>query len=235
MVVTEIVGMNNMSEWLTEETEEHDCIDDNVIPEVGVEIFGEMYTALIDTGSQVTGISSRIWNKIVKQNSVKNIPKLPVTNMSIIGAYNKKPQKINMQVKLPVIIKNTKIETQFLIIPGLNVDIIFGCDMLNKYLIEINFEDKNIKMKRNDLYPEHIVVEFINKNNSLKINTIIPSCELNDTPTITQELRNIDILENEEISKIDNKLKRCRLSENSRRKLKKTLIEHIDILTDRSI
>lgn len=57
---------------------------------------------------------------------------------------------------------------------------------------------------------------------------IISICEPNETPIIIYEFRNIDMQEAEEIIRINNILKGCRLHENSKLKLKPILIEHQD-------
>lgn len=113
---------------------------------------------------------------VCKKQETRNIPRLPVNHLTVIGAYNKKPQQVKLQIKLPISIEKILTNIHFLIIPGLNLDIVIGCDVLKKSLAEINFKNEFVKLivnsTENNNINKVIGADFKQNCNSLKLNII---------------------------------------------------------------
>lgn len=100
--------------------------------------------ALLDTGSQVTCIDDKTCKYLEKFVSVE---KLPLSNVSLISAFGKKPSKVQKQVLISIKVDNHEIPTIFLVVPKLNHPIILGSDWLSDNSITINYMDNNVYLE----------------------------------------------------------------------------------------
>lgn len=93
-------------------------------PEVYICIESIEVKALVDTGSQVTGISQDWYLRNKKE--LICCEKLPVVNYKIIGATGGTPVKVNEQIFAEVTIDRLKDRNCFFVIPRLKHDIVLG-------------------------------------------------------------------------------------------------------------
>nr|CAI5825489.1 unnamed protein product [Callosobruchus analis] len=108
-------------------------IEENLEPEkfetpaILLEVGGEPLPALLDSGSEVTAISEKLYNKLV---DTLKFPVLPVTKVSISVATGNIKQRIKKQVLLPIWLSDIgkQIDIRCLVVPGLNCDVLLGCD-----------------------------------------------------------------------------------------------------------
>lgn len=240
---------NIHTELLEEEENNIENIHKTALPQIEIIVFERKYLALIDTGSQITAISEKLWKNIEKQNNTKEIPRLPVTHLTIIGACGKKPQQIKTQIKLPIKIENVKINIHFFIVPKLNLDIVIGCDVLKSKLAEVDFNTGSIKLKINteqdyDSIDEDnsdegyeiqktIITKFKETYGSLKLNIIKNQTIEKEDCLETGFLDKIEIDNDMKISEINESIKNCILNESNKENLKTILKKHTNILSDR--
>lgn len=130
----------NQENWLVESDYEDEDINKNatLVPVIASKIGSEHVEILIDSGSEVSAISERLFEKI-KLNLC--VPVLPVTNVSISVAVGGKVQRVKYQTLLPIIINNEfTFDCICLVIPHLNRDMLLGCDFLSKHKVHLDFE-----------------------------------------------------------------------------------------------
>jgi Retroviral aspartyl protease len=82
--------------------------------------------ALLDTGSEVSCISARLFGQIRGANG--QIDEFPVTNTVLRGAFGNKSQKISSQVFWPINLESVEVELTFIVVQGLVNDTILGMD-----------------------------------------------------------------------------------------------------------
>jgi len=70
---------------------------------------------LIDSGAEISAISTEYEEAILKSD--KSTPTLPLTGMTIHNATGDKSVKVNRQLLIPLSIKNTIIQTPFIVVP----------------------------------------------------------------------------------------------------------------------
>jgi predicted aspartyl protease len=144
-VSNNIHKMNDREFLLTEEQEEGRSQYDEC-PEIICNICDLPVRALIDTGSEVTCVSSKF---IENNKQLHNCPRLPVKNCNVQGATGAKMQKITEQIYLPININGTQTQIVALIVPKLIHECIIGVDTLMDCKTEINFKENIIKMEIN--------------------------------------------------------------------------------------
>lgn len=131
------VFSRDMSEILEEEIPKIKKIE--TLPTLALQIEGVESRGLIDSGSQITGVSEKFLEKILSQGKI--VPKLPTKCTSVMGVVGKKAIIIKEQVFLACKMGNCCFEYCFLVIPGLAREVIFGCDFLRDFKMVINLTD----------------------------------------------------------------------------------------------
>jgi hypothetical protein len=94
-------------------------------PRVKVKILENDILALIDSGAELSCISSDLFDKI---NINNKIPILPVVGVSIIVANGKKTKPIKRQCFLNITFEDEQPEKCFLIVDNLVLPILLGSD-----------------------------------------------------------------------------------------------------------
>lgn len=110
--------------------------------------------ALIDSGSQYNCISEECHTKIEKMGV--NAPAFPTKNFEISTALKRKSCRIKKQVLLSCKIKNICFDVQFIIVPGLNRDLILGLAWFHEFKVLL-------KMSEN-------ILEFTKEGETVKVN-----------------------------------------------------------------
>jgi len=108
-------------------------------------IEGEEIEVLVDTGATISVLTKEVVDTIIKKNP--KIPQLPVTGVKISNAVGKQICKTSKQVFCQCQLGEATIVTNFIQVEGLNERGIIGSDILNKYNIQIDFENYTIRMK----------------------------------------------------------------------------------------
>jgi len=132
----------------------------NGCPYIYVNIQEQKYEMLIDSGAEISAISTEYEESILKSD--KSTPTLPLTGMTIHNATGDKSIKVNRQLLIPLSTKNTIIHTPFIVVPSLNEGGIIGNDFLEAYNAKIDFGEKFVIIT---VEHKEIKIPFINKNN----------------------------------------------------------------------
>ena len=127
---------NIHNELLEEEIDENGS--NFSMAEFEAEVFNSKYTFLVDSGSEITAMDDRIFEKI-KNQTTETIPQLPVLGISVIGVTGVRSKRVTRQIMLQLTINKHKINVPFLVIPGLNMGAIMGNNFLNNFKAELNY------------------------------------------------------------------------------------------------
>lgn len=114
------------------------------IIEIDIEIEKQKCTCIIDTGSEITVMDEEIYKRLMLEEGSK-ILELPVTNLTIIGVTGVRSKKITKQVYIDVTMGKEIIPIHFLIVKGLNIEVILGCDFFRLSKAKIDFGSEVIK------------------------------------------------------------------------------------------
>ena len=121
----------DISKELLEEDDAEVIEPETGLTEVIVNIEGKEFKTLIDTGSEVSVISENGLEKLKEIN--KNIPSLPVAGVTIIGITGVRSKRVTKQVQLNMLINGVEFENTFLVVRGLNLEVILGNDFLKRH------------------------------------------------------------------------------------------------------
>ncbi|XP_029348150.1 AP2/ERF domain-containing protein PFD0985w-like [Acyrthosiphon pisum] len=108
-------------------------------------IEGEEVEVLVDTGATISVLTKEVVDTIIKKNP--RIPQLPVTGVKISNAVGKQICKTSKQVFCQFQVGEATIVSNFIQVEGLNERGIIGSDILNKYNMQIDFDNHTIRMK----------------------------------------------------------------------------------------
>lgn len=115
------------------------------IPEVMMGIGDQQVSALIDSGSEISGISEQFFNSLNRQG-LKPLPSLPVPQLTIIGATKGKSKRVNRQVYLTLKLQGQDFHAACLVIPQLTRDIILGVDFMQNHNVVVNFATGSLQI-----------------------------------------------------------------------------------------
>ena len=107
-------------------------------PRLVISINTTLFSALIDSGSQITCVSEEFYNHIKTQIKVIEFP---VSNVHVQVAIGKKTATVKKQILVDLVVGDKTIPTCFLAIPHLTSSIIIGNDWLTLNKSIINYED----------------------------------------------------------------------------------------------
>lgn len=127
-----------------EENEEvgRNKIPDNKCPEINIKLNNVAVTALIDSGSQLNGISETWFAN--NEAKLGKIDVLNLSNTNVKGALGNKSKLIKKQVLLTVSVQNYQFDLIFFIIPSLTKDCILGINMLKEGACIIDFKQQSM-------------------------------------------------------------------------------------------
>jgi hypothetical protein len=113
-----------LEDWYEEFVKEDDVCDINrcivKCPEVRVRLNQVEVIALVDTGSQVNGISQEWFDR--NRDKMGRVEMLNLANTTVKGALGNRSKLIRKQVLLSLCINNIQMDVVFLIIPALSRD-----------------------------------------------------------------------------------------------------------------
>nr|CAH7765636.1 unnamed protein product [Callosobruchus chinensis] len=190
-------------------------------PAILLEVGGEPLPALLDSGSEVTAISEKLYNKLV---GTLKFPVLPVTKVSISVATGNVKQRIKKQVLLPIVLSDIgkQIDIRCLVVSGLNCDILLGCDFLQKHNVVVDFKRSaaSITIKED----KHLI-NFVSCN---EVDTHINICKtvaLVIKPKVDEKHRYLD-------SDFSTKAEEAQADTEVKDQLRNLLEEHNDIFSE---
>nr|CAI5861741.1 unnamed protein product [Callosobruchus analis] len=114
-----------------------------VLPTVEATFGGVRVCCLVDSGSQVTGVSENFLKQLVRMD--ESIPRMPCKCVVLSGAIGNKSTVGREQVYLTFELGGREFEYCFLVIPGLVRNIILGCDWLRDNSLIINFSENALQ------------------------------------------------------------------------------------------
>jgi hypothetical protein len=117
-------------------------------PEIKLKLNNVEVTALVDTGSQINGISEQWFNN--NQSNLGRFEILNLSNTTVKGAMGNKSKLIRKQVLLEVNIGNYTTDVVFLVIPALSRDCIIGMSLMNEAGCIIDLPRQQIQFTRHN-------------------------------------------------------------------------------------
>ena len=98
----------------------------------------------VDTGSEVSIISEHILDELRENN--KNIPSLSVAGVSIVGITGVRSKRVTKQEQLNMMINGGTYENSFLVVCGLNLEVILGNDFLIRHSVVVDFKKQVLEL-----------------------------------------------------------------------------------------
>ena len=129
-------------------------------PVLEIKIEGEKISALIDTGSEVSAISEKIY--LTHEPTLINCPTLPLTGVTVTGAINSKATKVNKQIFAKIDLDQISEYATLLIIPHLTADCILGVDFLGKLKAKIDMDTYTLQWSGSGEKTESHKMKFTN-------------------------------------------------------------------------
>ena len=96
--------------------------------------------------SEISVISENVMVELQEVN--KHIPSLPVAGVTVVGVTGVRSKRVTKQVQLNIYISETEFENTFLVVKGLNLDVILGNDFLERNGAVIDFNKRMVEFKR---------------------------------------------------------------------------------------
>lgn len=107
-----------------------------ICPRLILSLFAVPTRALIDTGSQITGISESFYKYLSMHG---RFDELPVSNVTLYTAIGRKATVIKKQISCDISVGDFNFHSSFLVIPNLSNSIILGNDWLTTNRVVINY------------------------------------------------------------------------------------------------
>lgn len=126
----------------------------NKCPEIQIKLNKIPVTALIDSGSELNGVSEA-WYRHNKETLGK-VETLNLSNTNVRGALGTKSKLIRKQILLEVEIDNYRFDLVFFIIPSLNKECILGINMLKEGECVMDFKFNTLRINNSNYnYKNH--------------------------------------------------------------------------------
>lgn len=100
------------------------------LPEISVWLYGRSMNALIDTGSQISGITRELYETIRKEG--REIPEIAIPAIQVQGAFGSRSESTNRLVLIEIKLGSTLVEAPVLIMRRLPRSLILGYDWLER-------------------------------------------------------------------------------------------------------
>lgn len=118
----------------------------NGCPYINMEINGKKMEMLIDSGAEISAISTEYENKLMIENEPQ-IPSLPLVGLNIYNAIGNTVTKASKQMLLPLTFDSYTVHTPFIVVPQLNEGGIIGNDFLEKNKAILDFKNQTMIIK----------------------------------------------------------------------------------------
>ena len=114
------------------------------LPHIPIEILGDKYPCLADSGCTVGVISEALFQTLRTKDPRMQI--LPTAGIVCSGALRRQKQRVKYQVMIQAKIGTGSYEVVFLVVPGLGPEIILGVDLMESWKAKLDFEHFHMKM-----------------------------------------------------------------------------------------
>ena len=148
----------DLSKEFLEEDNANVAKPDTGLTEVMITIEGKEVKTLVDTGSEVSVISEHMLDELKEVN--KNIPALPVAGITTVGITGVRSKCVTKQVQLNMIINGGEYENTFLVVRGLNLEVILGNDFLIRHKAVIDFNKRVLELDK-EIKPVRVSFESL--------------------------------------------------------------------------
>ncbi|KAF5278257.1 hypothetical protein FQR65_LT15716 [Abscondita terminalis] len=166
----------NPKEFLEIERNKEESAEIN-LPFININIQGTIIKALLDTGAEISLISESIINnnKKLKDQIIR------IKKAEIISANNKKMSTVNKMLTTKLALGNKEVEWEALVVNNLKLEAIIGMNLINKYKIKIDAENKTLR------YGDEVIkwVQWKEENEGINLNNarLIKDIEKNEVQT----------------------------------------------------
>jgi len=162
-VLKNFVGLKKVNDIFCYDDLSNELLDENnynerpiesvnsFLPVIDVCIGNIMNKCIVDSGSQATIISEQFYNK-VKESVNYRIPELPVSNTTIVGVTGNRSKRIEKQVQFDITLNELTISIDCLVVKGIHVDLLLGCDFLTRHDAIIDFKGKRLNLTHLNKY-----------------------------------------------------------------------------------
>ena len=118
-------------------------------PITSVQVGKAQVKSLWDSGAQLSLIRDTTMSRIWKMNENKELMKrLPLPEVQLFGADGKQ-MELKAMYSIKFKMKNRMFEAPMCVVKGLKSEVIFGCDVMDFYNVQLDIGRKRIKMPRN--------------------------------------------------------------------------------------
>nr|CAH7765237.1 unnamed protein product [Callosobruchus chinensis] len=151
-VMSRLTTFNDENDFLSSESESEEVSEQSKFksPILRAKVGSVQSDIIVDSGSEVSAVSEKFFDGI--KQYVK-VPVLPVSGLAISPAFGAKRQRIKWQILLSIQLlshQNIDLDVKCLVIPGLNCDILFGCDWLASFKASIDFQSSKASFSYGD-------------------------------------------------------------------------------------
>jgi hypothetical protein len=119
-----------------------------ICPQVKFLIGSHQYSAILDTGCEVSILSEQLYNEL-KANGVENL-ELPTQNVVLVGAFSRKAHRVRKQVFVTLKFGDLNIDQVFLVSEQLVTPMLIGYDFCIANGIILDFQRGKQILKRDD-------------------------------------------------------------------------------------
>ena len=106
-----------------------------------VKVGEKFFHTLIDTGSEINGISDTFYEEA---RGLTNILELPATGVFVKTAVGTRSQKISKRIRMLISLNQIRLELEAFVIPKLIMPLILGSEFFSCYRAEINYVSNSL-------------------------------------------------------------------------------------------
>ena len=126
------------------EDNENRCVPVSTCPYIHICLDDKMYWSLLDSGSQISGISEKLYEQLIQS---ENVLELSVANVHVAPALGRKAVAVKKQVLVKLRIGEIICDHIFLVIPFLTTAVILGHDFLCKNGVVLDYRNMVISIR----------------------------------------------------------------------------------------
>nr|CAH7745333.1 unnamed protein product [Callosobruchus chinensis] len=179
-VMSHLTTFNDENDFLSNDSESEEVSEQSKFksPILRAKVGSVQLDIIADSGSEISAVSEKFFDGI--KQYVK-VPVLPVSGLAISPAFDAKRQRIKWQILLSIQLlshQNIDLDVKCLVIPGLNCDILFGCDWLASFKASIDFQSSKVSFSYGD---EAFMIPFhseVNTDGQLSVNLCSSSSDI---------------------------------------------------------
>ena len=114
------------------------------LPHISVEILGEKYPCLTDSGCTVGVMAEALFQTLRTKDPKMQI--LPTAGIVCSGALRRQKQRVKYQIMVKAKVGTGSYDVVFLVVPGLGPEIILGVDLMEHWRAKLDFGTFNMEI-----------------------------------------------------------------------------------------